>query len=152
MILPFLLAAAAAAQPAPAPAPPAAPPSAADQMAQFTQSLKQRGFSDAAVRTILAGAPQGAAQGQALQAQGEATLRELRTVAAANPVDVTRITALLRRLDDISAQLARISTDATIRNLQALAEPDRRLLIETMGLRGNPQAPAGAPPPAGPGR
>jgi hypothetical protein len=151
MILPLLLAAAAAAQPAPG-APPAAAPSAADQMAQFTQSLKQRGFSDAAVRTIVAGAPQGAVQGQALQSQGEATLTELRTVAAVNPVDVTRITALLRRLDDISAQLARISTDATVRNLQALAEPDRRLLLETMGLRGNPQAPAGAPPPQGPGR
>lgn len=152
MILPLLLAAAAAAQPAPAGAPPAAPASAADQMAQFTQSLKQRGFSDAGIRTIVGGAPQGAAQGQALQAQGEATLAELRTAAAANPIDVGRVTALLRRLDDIGAQLARIATDATVRNLQALAEPDRRVLLETMGLRGNPQAPAGAPPSPGPGR
>jgi hypothetical protein len=150
MISLLLAAAVAAAQPAPAGAP-AAQPSAADQIAQLSQSLKQRGFSDAAIRTIVGGAPQGAAQGQAIQSQGEATLTELRTVAAVNPVDVTRITALLRRLDDISAQLARLSTDATVRNLQTLAEPDRRLLLETMGLRGNPQAPAGVPP-QGPGR
>src|SRR5438874_13704825 len=104
MISLLLAAAVAAAQPAPAGAP-VPQPSAADQIAQLTQSLKQRGFSDAAIRTIVGGAPQGAAQGQAIQSQGEATLTELRTAAAVNPVDVTRITALLRRLDDISAQL-----------------------------------------------
>jgi hypothetical protein len=144
MISLLLAAAVAAAQPAPA----APPPSAAEQLAQFEQSLRQRGFSEAGVKTIVAAAPQGAAQGQALQAQGEAAMTELHTVASANPVDVPRVTALLRRLDDISAQLARLATDATVHNLQALSEPDRRLLLETMGVRGNPQAP---PAPA-PGR
>jgi membrane-bound lytic murein transglycosylase B len=152
MILSLLLAAAAAAQPAPAATAPAAPPTQAEQMAQFEQSLRQRGFSDAGVRAILAGAPQGAAQGHTLQTQGEAAVAELRAAAAANPVDVARVSADLRRLDDISAQLARVGTDATIRNLQVLSEPDRRLLLETMGLRGNPQAAPGAPPAPAPGR
>jgi hypothetical protein len=150
MISLLLAAAAAAAQPAPAPAgTPGPPPSPAEQVAQFEQSLRQRGFSEAGVKTIVGAAPQGAAQGQALQAQGEAAMNELHTIASANPVDVPRVTALLRRLDDISAQLARLATDATVRNLQALSEPDRRLLLETMGLRGNPQAP---PAQAGPAR
>jgi hypothetical protein len=144
-----LLLAAAALQAAPAAAPPGPPPTPAQQLAQLEQSLRQRGFSDAGVKLIVGAAPQGAAQGQALQTQGEATVNELRAAAAANPVDVARVTALLRRLDDISGQLARLATDATVRNLQGLSEPDRRLLLETMGLRGNPQAP---PAPPGPGR
>jgi hypothetical protein len=143
----LLLAAALQAAPAAAP-PPGPPPTQAQQLAQFEQQLRQRGFSEAGVKLIVGGAPQGAAQGQALQNQGEATMNEMRAAAAANPVDVARITALLRRLDEIGAQIARLSTDATVRNLQGLSEPDRRLLLETMGLRGNPQA---APAP-GPGR
>jgi hypothetical protein len=148
MSIAYLIAAAvAAAQPAPA-APPAAgaPPTEAQQIAQFEQSLRQRGFSEAGIRTIVSAAPQGASQAQALQGQGEAAVNELRAAAAANPVDVARIATLLRRLDDISAQVARIGTDAAIRNLQSLSEPDRRLLLETMGLRGNPQAPAAPAP------
>jgi hypothetical protein len=142
---------AAALQAAPAAGPPAGPPpTQAQQLAQFEQQLRQRGFSEAGVKLIVAGAPQGAAQGQALQSQGEATMNEMRAAAAANPVDVARITSLLRRLDDIGAQIARLSTDATVRNLQGLPEADRRLLLETMGLRGNPQAPAVPAP--GPGR
>jgi hypothetical protein len=143
-----LLLAAALLQAAPAAPPAGPPPTQAQQIAQLEQTLRQRGFSDAGIRLIIGGAPQGAAQGQALQAQGEAAMNELRTAAAATPVDVARVTALLRRLDDISAQLARLATDATVHNLQALSEPDRRLLLETMGVRGNPQAP---PAPA-PGR
>jgi DNA-binding transcriptional MerR regulator len=149
MISLLLAAAAAAMQPGPGAAPPGPPPTPAQQIAQLEQSLRQRGFSEAGIRTIISAAPQGAAQGQALQAQGEAALNELRTAAAGDPVDQARVTALLRRLDDISAQLARLATDATVRNLQALSEPDRRLLLETMGLRGNPQAAPAAP---GPGR
>jgi hypothetical protein len=143
-----LLLAAALVQVAPAAAPAGPPPTQAQQIAQLEQTLRQRGFSDAGIRLIVGGAPQGAAQGQALQTQGEATVSQLRTAAAATPVDVARLSALLRRLDDIGAQLARLSTDATIRNLQGLSEADRRLLLETMGLRGTPQA----PPAAGPGR
>jgi DNA-binding transcriptional MerR regulator len=146
MIALFIAAAAAAGQPGAAP-PPAAPPSQADQIAAFQQSLKQRGFSDAGIRTIVAAAPQGAAQAQTLQGQAEAAVAELRTAAAASPIDVARVSALLRRLDDISAQLSRLGTDATVRNLTNLSEPDRRLLLETMGLRGNPQAPSAAPAP-----
>lgn len=142
------LVAAALLQAAPAAPPPGPPLTQAQQIAQLEQTLRQRGFSEAGIKLIVGGAPQGAAQGQALQTQGEATVNELRTAAAATPVDVVRLSALLRRLDDIGAQLARISTDATIRNLQGLSEADRRLLLETMGLRGTPQA----PPPPGPGR
>ena len=144
----ILAAAAAAAQPAPAASPPAQPMTEAQQLAQFEQSLRQRGFSEAGIKLIVAGAPQGASQAQALQAQGDAAMNDLRAAASANPVDVARVTAAMRRLDDIASQIARLSTDATLRNLQGLGEPDRRLLLETMGLRGNPQAP---PAPA-PGR
>jgi hypothetical protein len=153
MIAFILAAAAAAAQPAAAP-PPGPAPTEAQQIAAFEQQLRQRGFSEAGIRAIVSAAPQGAAQAQALQAQAEASVGELRAAASANPVDVARVTAILRRLDDLSAQLARISTDATIRNVQTLSEPDRRLLLETMGLRGNPQAPGATapPPPPGPGR
>jgi hypothetical protein len=143
-----LLLAAALLQAAPAAAPAGPPPTQAQQIAQLEQTLRQRGFSEGGIRLIVGGAPQGAAQGQALQTQGEATVAELRTAAAATPVDVARVETLLRRLDDISAQLGRLSTDATVRNLQGLSEPDRRLLLETMGLRGKPQA----APAAGPGR
>ncbi|MBV9932514.1 MAG: hypothetical protein JO013_16435 [Alphaproteobacteria bacterium] len=144
-----LFLAAAAMQAAPVAAAPGPPPSPAEQLAQFEQSLRQRGFSEAGVKLIVSGAPQGATQGQALQAQGQAAVDELRAAASATPVDVARVAALLRRIDDISAQIARLATDATVRNLQGLSEPDRRLLLETMGLRGNPQAP---PAPPGPGR
>ena len=143
-----LAAAAAAAQPAPAAVPPAGPPpTEAQQIAAFEQSLRQRGFSEAGIRAIVAAAPQGASQAQALQAQADASVAELRAAAAANPIDVARVASLLRRLDDLSGQLARMGTDATIRNLQVLSEPDRRLLLETMGLRGDLQpTPPGAPP------
>jgi hypothetical protein len=141
----FVLAAAAAAAQPPAAAPPAAPQTPAQQIAALEQSLRQRGFSEAGIRIIVAAAPQGVAQAQALRSQGQAAVAELRTAAATNPVDVARLTALLRRLDDLNAQLARLGTDAIIRNLQTLSEPDRARLIETMGLRGNPQAVPGAP-------
>jgi hypothetical protein len=137
----LLLAAAAAVQPSPA-APPAAAPSQAEQVAAFQAQLRQRGFSEAGVRAIVGAAPQGAAAAEALQAQIEASVTELRTAAAATPVDVARVSALLRRLDDLSGQMSRLGTDATVRNLQLLSEPDRRVLLESMGLRGNPQAPA----------
>jgi hypothetical protein len=154
MIALILAAAAAAAQPGAQP--PAAPQQTqAQQIAAFEQSLRQRGFSEAGIRSIVAAAPQGAAQAQTLQSQAEAGVAELRAAAVTNPIDVARVSAALRALDDISARLSRMGTDATIRNLQTLSEPDRRLLLETMGLRGNPQAPAGqpvAPPPPGPGR
>jgi len=145
MILPLLLAAAAAVQPAPS----APPPGAAGQgndIAAFEAQLRQRGFSEAGVRAIVGAAPQGAAAAEALQAQIQASVAELRTAAGANPVDVNRVATLLRRLDDLAGQMSRLGTEATIRNLQTLSEPDRRLLLETMGLRGNPQAPPGAPP------
>lgn len=145
MITTLILAAAVAVQAAP-PAPATAGGSPADDIAAFQRSLKERGFSDAGVRAIAASAPQGAAAAEALQNQIQASVTELRTAAAASPIDVARVSALLRRLDDLGGQMSRLGTDATIRNLQALSEPDRRLLLETMGLRGNPQAPAGAPP------
>jgi hypothetical protein len=147
MISLVLAAAAAAAQPMTAPTAPGPPPTQEQQIAAFEQQLRQRGFSEAGIRIIVAAAPQGAAQAQALQSQAEAGIAELRAAAAANPVDVGRISATLRRLDDISAQLARLGTDATIRNLQTLSEPDRRILLESMGLRGNPQAPPPVAPP-----
>jgi hypothetical protein len=143
-----LLLAAALLQAAPVAPPPGPPLTQAQQIAQLEQNLRQRGFSEAGIKLIVGGAPQGAAQGEALQAQGEATVNELRAAAATNPVDVAKVSALMRRLDDIGAQIARLSTDATVRNLQGLSESDRRLLLETMGLRGNPQV---TPPPA-PGR
>ncbi|HMC92154.1 MAG TPA: hypothetical protein VKI45_06780 [Allosphingosinicella sp.] len=145
-----LLLAAALLQAAPSAPPPGPPLTQAQQIAQLEQTLRQRGFSEAGIKLISGGAPQGAAQGAALQAQGEATVNDLRAAANANPVDVAKVTGLLRRLDDIGAQIGRLSTDATVRNLQSLSEPDRRLLLETMGLRGNPQAPATPAP--GPGR
>jgi hypothetical protein len=144
MILSLLLAAAAAVQPAPAA--PAAAAGGQGDVAAFEAQLRQRGFSEAGIRAIIGAAPQGAAAAETLQAQIQASVGELRTAAGANPVDVARVSALLRRLDDLAGQMSRLGTEATIRNLQTLSEADRRLLLETMGLRGNPpQAPAAAP-------